>query len=149
MPKLITLLHFSCLLLLGFWSRIGQAAPPDAVVRGLPGTDGSHIDYSNIYFAGKGGYLRSGSFVPVHFNENSYSPTLVYFPAFKPGRMRGQRQPPPGMLCFKPPTLVVMPGDTVDMSFNSLLYTFEFRGRHQAELDFCRKVWQSTVSLDG
>ena len=42
-----------------------------------------------------------------------------------------------------------MPGDTVDVLFNELQYAFEFRGRHQAELDFCYKVWQSTVGLDG
>ncbi len=148
-PNLTTLLRFSYLLLLGCWGRASLAAPPDAVVRGLPGTDGSHIDYSNIYFAGKSGLMRSGSFFPIHFNENSFSPTLIYFPAFKPGRKPGQRQPPPGQDLFKPPTLVVMPGDTVDVAFNSLLYTFEFRGRHQAELDFCYKVWQSTVGLDG
>jgi hypothetical protein len=150
MVRLTTLLHFSCLLLLGFWSRPSQAAPPDAVVRGLAGTDAISIDYYNIYFADKGGAIRPGSRFPVHFDENSYSPTLVQFPAFKPApRKPGQRQPPPGQIFFKPPTLVIMPGDTVDMSFNSLLYTFEFRGRHQAELDFCRKVWQSTVGLDG
>lgn len=143
------LLRFGCLLLLGLWSRPSQAATPDAVVRGLPGTDAIGIDYYNIYWAGKGAAVRPGSRFLIHFDENSYSPTLVQFPAFKPSRKPGQRQPPPGQLCFKPPTLVVMPGDTVDMSFNERQYTFEFRGRHQAELDFCRKVWQSTVGLDG
>lgn len=148
MPKLTTLLRFCYLLLLGLWSRQSQAVPPDAVVRGLAGTDDVSIHCYNIYWADKGGAVRPGSRFPVHFDENSYSPTLVYFPAFKPSRKPGQQQPPPGQALFKPPTLVVMPGDTVAMSFNSLLYTFEFRGRHQAELDFCHKVWQSTVGLD-
>lgn len=149
MVRLAILLRFSCLLLLGFWSCSSQAAPPDAVVRGLPGTDATSIYYSNIYFAEKSGAIRPCSRFPVHFEENSYSPTLVQFPAFKPSRKPGQRQPPPGQIFFKPPTLVMMPGDTVDMSFNELQYTFGFRGRHQAELDFCRKVWQSAVGLDG
>lgn len=149
MLKLTTLLRFSYLLLLGFWGRAWQAAPPDAVVRGLPGTDAMGIDYYNIYWAGKGGTVRPGSRLFVHFDETSYSPTLVRFPAFKPSHKPGQRQPPPGQLLFKPPTLVVMPGDTVDISFNERQYAFEFRGRHQAELDFCYKVWQSSVGLDG
>jgi thiol-disulfide isomerase/thioredoxin len=149
MPKLITLLHFSCLLLLGFWSRTSQAAPPDAVMRGLPGTNKSPLHYINIYFSSKGGLILPSKSFPIHFGENNYSPMLVYFPAFGPGRRRGQRQPPPKQTFFKPPTLVVMPGDTVDVLFNELQYTFEFRGRHQAELDFCYKVWQSSVGLNG
>jgi hypothetical protein len=85
MPKLITLLHFSCLLLFGFWSRIGQAALPDAVVRGLPGTNKSPLSYTNIYFASKGGLILPSKSFPIHFGENNYSPMLVYFPAFGPG----------------------------------------------------------------
>jgi thiol-disulfide isomerase/thioredoxin len=148
MPKLTSLVLFSYLLFLGFWGRASQAAPPDAVVRGLPGTSCYEVYYHDIYLASKSGPIRPGSVCFVHFNENSYSPTLAYFPAFKPGRRPGQRQPPPGQSYFKPPTLVVMPGDTVDVLFNELRYTFEFRGRHQAELDFCHKVWQSAVGLD-
>jgi thiol-disulfide isomerase/thioredoxin len=149
MLTLPTLLRFTGLLLLALWSRLSQATAPDAVVRGLPGTNGSHISYFNIYFTTKAGFIRPGSCFPIHFDENSYAPTLVYFPAFNPGRRPGQRQPPPGQDFFKPPTLVVLPGDTVAMSFNERQYTFAFQGRHQAELDFCAKVWRSTVGLDG
>jgi thiol-disulfide isomerase/thioredoxin len=149
MPNLPTLLRFTCLLLLALGSRLSQAAAPDALVRGLPGTNGSQISYSTIYFATKAGFIRPGSRFPIHFDETSYAPTLVHFPAFKPGREKGQFQPPPGQAFFKPPTLVVLPGDTVDVAFNQRQYTFEFRGHHQTELNFCRKVWQSSVGLDG
>jgi thiol-disulfide isomerase/thioredoxin len=147
MPKLITLLHFG-LLLLGFWSCPSWAAPPDAVVRGLPGTSRYDIYYHDIYLASKSGPIRPGSVCFVHFNENSYSPALILFPIVVPPRKLGYRQPPPGQFTLKPPTLLVMPGDTVDILFNERQYAFEFRGRHQAELDFCYKVWQSSVSLD-
>jgi thiol-disulfide isomerase/thioredoxin len=149
MPTLTTLLRGSCCLLLGLWSHLSQATLPDAVVRALPGTNVTPIGYSNFYFADQGGALRPGSAFPVHFGENSYAPTLLYFPAWKPGRAPGQRQPPPGQVFFKPPTLVLLPGDTVQVSFDERQYAFTFRGRHQAELDFCHKVWQSAVGLDG
>jgi hypothetical protein len=150
MPNLVTLLSCCYLSLLGLWSCPAQAAPPDAIVRGLPGTTRSLLNYVTIYFASKQGFIRPGSQFPIRFDENSYTPTLVYFPAFKPSvHMPGQRLPPLGQTYFKPPTLVVLPGDTVDISLNERQYTFEFRGRHQAELDFCHKVWQGPLGLDG
>jgi thiol-disulfide isomerase/thioredoxin len=149
MLNLTTLLRSSFYLVLSLWSHLGQAALPDALVRGLPGTNVTTLSYSNIYFADQRGAVRPGSAFPVHFGENSYAPTLLYFPAWKPGRKPGQRQPPPGQLFFKPPTLVLLPGDTVAVSFDERQYAFTFRGRHQAELDFCHRVWQSAVGLDG
>jgi thiol-disulfide isomerase/thioredoxin len=149
MPTLTTLLRGSCCLLLSLRSHLSQATLPDAVVRGLPGTNVTTMGYSNIYFADHSGALRPGSAFPVHFGENSHVPTLLYFPAWKPGRAPGQCQPPPGQVFFKPPTLILLPGDTVAVSFDERQYAFTFRGRHQAELDFCRKVWQSAVGLDG
>jgi thiol-disulfide isomerase/thioredoxin len=149
MPTLTTLLRGSCCLLLGLWSHLSQATLPDAVVRGLPGTDVTTIGYSTIYFADHSGALRPGSAFPVHFGENSHLPTFLYFPAWKPARKPGQRQPPPGQVFFKPPTLVLLPGDTVAVGFDERQYAFTFRGRHQAELDFCHRVWQSPVGFAG
>jgi thiol-disulfide isomerase/thioredoxin len=143
------LLRVLCLLWLALGAGLSQAASPDAIVQGLPGTDGSGISYSTIYLTTKAGVIRSGSRFAIHFDENGYTPTLIHFPAFKPGRRPGQRQPPPGQTSFKPPTLVVLPGDTIQLSFNERQYAFAFRGRHQAELDFCHKIWQSAVGLDG
>jgi thiol-disulfide isomerase/thioredoxin len=144
-----TLLRCCCCLLLGLWSHLSQATLPDAVVRALPGTSVTTISYSTIYFAEQSGALRPGRAFPVHFGENSHLPTLLYFPAWKPSRKPGQRQPPPGQSFFKPPTLVLLPGDTVEIGFDERQYAFTFRGRHQAELDFCHRVWQSPVGLDG
>lgn len=96
------------------------------------------VHYNNIYWSGKSGIIRSQEAFTIDFNENTYEPTLLRITTEK---IRGA-----ALSVGRRPVLVIMPGDSIWMMHDAKQNTFEFKGRYQAELDFCKKIWQSEVN---
>jgi thiol-disulfide isomerase/thioredoxin len=125
-------------------ARPTQAAPPRAVLLAQAGSDPITYSYNNLYGTAKDRDLvttrRTGS---VEFGNGAFTPTLVRFPNIV------VHNPPARDRMLEPPVLVLMPGDTVTMLHNIDHNTYQLRGRHQAELDFCVRLWRGALSLDG
>lgn len=132
---------FSLLLLLAI--PVG-AAPPRAVLRAQAGSDPIVFSYYNLYgTANDRGLITSSRVGWVEFGNGSFTPTLIRF------TNRIVQNPPARTRLLEPPVLVLMPGDTVTILHNTARNSFQFKGRHQAELDFCVRLWRGALSLDG
>lgn len=138
--SLIRLITTPLLLGLG-WAA--QAKEPDAVLLNRAGGDMVMASYHNIYqtSSSTSKALRPAEAFNIHFDENSYNPTLVDFSHII--RTKPKRE------LLEPPVLLLIPGDSVWVRFNLKANSYELTGRHQAELDFCKKLWQNELSLDG
>ncbi|MBJ6143526.1 TlpA disulfide reductase family protein [Hymenobacter sp. BT559] len=132
---------FSLLLLLAIPAG---ATPPRAALLAQAGSDPIIYSCNNLYGTAKDRDLvaahRSGW---VEFGNGAFTPTLIHFVN------RIVRNPPARTRLLEPPVLVLMPGDTVTILHNVDRNTFQFKGRHQAELDFCVRLWRGALSLDG
>jgi thiol-disulfide isomerase/thioredoxin len=118
-----------------------QAAPPRAVLLAQAGSDPVSFSYRNLYAETKGGLVTTSRRDYVEFGNGAFTPVLVRFPIVI------VHNPPARSRVLEPPVLVLMPGDTVTMLHNSDHNTFQLRGRHQAELDFCVRLWRGALSL--
>ncbi|WP_179197900.1 TlpA family protein disulfide reductase [Hymenobacter crusticola] len=108
-----------------------------------PGSDPISFGYSNIYGLSKRSDVSPQRPGYVEFDSLSFAPVLVSFTT-ELRLQRGQRSQ-----LRERPVLVLLPGDTVRVTHHAADNTFSFRGRHQAELDFCVRLWQGSLSLSG
>lgn len=133
-------LIMALLLVLG---RAAEAKEPDAVLLNRAGSDVVTASYDNIYLylAGVSKAVRPLEAFNIHFDESSYNPTLVHFASFI--RTKPKRE------LLETPVLIMMPGDSVWVTANLEQNRYELTGRHQAELDFCKKLWQNELGLAG
>lgn len=139
--------HLALLLLLLAPAAWAAPAPPKkAVILAEAGSDGFEVFFPDVYQAHKGHLVRPKQPVVLTFDENAYSPTLVQF-VFKLIVNPRDRIVSHRLTEVPPPVLLLAPGDTIRVKYNHDQNTYAFRGRHQAELDFCRRLWQSTAPL--
>lgn len=119
------------------------AAPPRAVLIGLPSSEAVSLYYTNLYSSNKQRVVSAKWACSIEFDENSYSPVLVEFSALAAFKQHERAK------ISQRPALLLLPGDTVTVQHNRALNTFTFKGRHQAELDFCWHMWQGKLHLAG
>lgn len=140
MPHSKILLSFLILLIL---ANASWAFTPKAVLFNRATSSKILVEYSNIYAIFKSKVVPSNGKFTVLFDENVYQPTLIHFCSIMP-----QQGTPlfrflaPGQIILEQPALVVLPGDSIAVKYDEKQNTFEFTGRNQAELDFCKKTWQ-------
>ncbi|RYY09166.1 MAG: hypothetical protein EOO36_22700, partial [Cytophagaceae bacterium] len=120
-----------------------NAAPPKARLLAHAGTDPSSFSYSNLYAVTKSSDVTASRNGWVEFDGSSFTPVRVTFVTKILVKQHERAQ------VMEPPVLLLLPGDTVTVLHNAARNSFSFRGRHQAELDFCVSLWRGNVGLGG
>ena len=132
-----------CWLLLAFLTSAAQAALPPAVLLAEAGSDGIDVSYTNLYTTAKEGVVSAKRPLLITFDDNAYVPVLVHF-ITQYVLSKHERS-----IIEQRPALLLMPGDTVWVQHQHSRNTFAFKGRHQAELNFCRRMWLGSLKLAG
>jgi len=119
-----------------------------AIIFNKKNSDNIYLYYNNIFYLNKRKNVLPDNKLVVLFDENSYQPTLVHFSTrILPEKDSLLIDGVNGNPWLEQPVIVVLPGDSVAVSFNKNKNSFKFTGRHQVELDFCQRIWKSQLSL--
>jgi len=90
--------------------------------------------YEDTYLNGPPLNLLPGDTLKVDFNKAFSTPVMVYTP-------EGFKHPGTGFL--------IMPGDTVLLDYDAIQESIQFKGKHQAELNFAKQLGHLPYSLKG
>ena len=141
-------LQFLMIFLFIFTPNVCWSLVPKAVLFNQDNSSDISVQYANIYQYNKYSIVAENEKFTVFFTENTYQPTLIHFLPVVP------RKGSPlfqfltiGQTILERPVLVTLPGDSIAVRYDESQNTFEFTGRNQAELDFCKKIWRNQLSL--